>query len=245
MGIDFSYDLYVHRRDADGFLAEVAKLCDPGLSRLTTILLPSGTSMTMPGAYGFIGDRAIELEVAAADRTGRSFGLSLSFPADGPLRDYEDPDDGEEVGPRVTVGYIYLSVSDDYTIRPDHLRFSFVPATTEQGRLFLMSPSIRETFATLALTTGATLCLLDTEMTSHIVVTALGQRLSTRVPGPLLLWRRQGANEEVFRELSALLAGRTVNPPQWIIGPGHPEFPAFVECLADYAQVPPHRWAGP
>ncbi|WP_143235510.1 hypothetical protein [Paractinoplanes atraurantiacus] len=241
MGIDFSYEFYVHRRDADVFLAEVAKLCDPELSRLTTILLPSGTSMTMPGTYGFIGDRAIELEVAAADRMGRSFDLSLSFPVDGPLRDYDD----EEPGPRVTVGYIYLSVSDDHTILPDHLRFDFMPATTGQSRLFLMSPSVRETFATLALTTGTTLCLLDTEMASHIVVTALGQRLSTRVPGPLLLWSRQVKAAEAFRELSSLLAGNPVHPPKWIIGPAHPDFPAFVESLADYAKVPPDRWLAP
>ncbi|XVV09489.1 hypothetical protein ACQP2X_32160 [Actinoplanes sp. CA-131856] len=241
MGIDFSYEFFVRRRDAGAFLTEVAKLGDPGAESSTTIVLPDGGSVTMPGTYGFIGDRAVELEVAAADRTGRSFDLTLSFPADGPLRDYDE----EETGPRVEVGYIYLGVSDEHTVLPDHLRFWFTPATTGQSRLFLMSPSVRETFTRLALSTGATLCLLDTEMSSHIIVTALGRRLSTRVPGPLLLWRRQGGNEEVFRELSAMLAGRTEGTPKWIAGPGHPEFPAFVASLTDYAKVPSDRWLGP
>ncbi|MFF5076954.1 hypothetical protein ACFY36_07870 [Actinoplanes sp. NPDC000266] len=241
VGIDFSYEFHVPRRDAGVFLAEVAKLCDPEVETSTAIVLPGGAPMSMPGTYGFIGDRAVELDVAAADETGRSFDLSLSFPVDGPLREYDD----EGAGSRVTVGYVYLSVSDRFGILPDHLTFWFMPATTEQSRLFLMSPSVRETFAALAMSTGTTLCLLDTEMASHIVVTALGQRLSTRVPGPLLLWRRQARNAEVFRELSALLTGRPVNPPKWIIGPGHPEFAAFVESLADYSRVPPDRWLGP
>ena len=41
------------------------------------------------------------------------------------------------------------------------------------------------------------------------------------------------------------LAGPPLDPPTWIIGPEHPEFPAEVDSIADYAQVPSHLWVGP
>lgn len=219
MGIDFSYDFYVPRHDVHRFLTAVAELCDPPEPRWTNVVLPGGT-----------------------------FDLSLCFPVDEPLRSYlDDLPEAEQTWPdgssRAVVGYVYLSVSETFAVLPDHWRFGFMPATKQQSKLFLMSPSIRETFATLALSTGASLCLLDNESGGpEIIVTALGQRVSTRVPGPCLLWRPRGHTAEAFEELSSRLAGQPVDPPRRIIGPEHPEYPAEIDSIADYAQVAPHLW---
>lgn len=246
MGIDFTYDFYVHRQHAGRFLTAVAELCDPQKSRWTNVLLPDGTSVRLPGTRGFVSDKT----VALADEG--DFDLSLCFPVDEPLRAYQDETDpavGQtwpDGSSRVMVGYIYLSIGDTYALLPDHLRFSFMPAVNSQSQLFLMSPSIRETFATLALSTGAALCLLDSEMAGPpIIVTALGQRVSTRVPGPCLLWKPRGHTAEAFEELSSWLAGQPLDQAKRIIGPQHPQFQANVDDLADYSRMPLHRWLGP
>lgn len=239
MGIDVSYDFHVPRAKVAGFLAALTDLSDPEVTRRTTVVLPDGTLTTLPGPFGFIDGRAVELDVVAADRTGRDFALVLGFPADEPLLAYRD----EEGGDRVMMGYIYLGVDAGHTVLPDHYRFWLMPATTEQSRLFLMSPSIRETFATLALETGTSLCLLDPGWGGEeIVVTALGQRVSTRVPGPCMLWRARGRDLEAFQELSARLAGNPRTPPERILDRDHPDFQPVIDSLADYAGVASHLW---
>lgn len=222
MGIEFNYDFYVHQRDVHRFLTAVAELCDPQKPRPMSVVPPEGGS----------------------------FDLSLCFPVDEPLRAYrDDQTDLDRTWPdgssRIMVGYIYLHVRDTVAVLPDHWMFSFTPAVTDQSKLFLMSPSIRETFATLALSTGASLCLIENESGgAEIIVTALGQRVSTWVPGPCLLWRPRGHPAEAFEELSSRLAGQPPAPPRWIIGPEHPEFPAEIAGIADYARVASHHWAG-
>ena len=245
MGIDFSYDFFVRRRDSRRFLTAVAELCDPQEPRWTIVALPDGTSVRLPGTHGFTSGTTVKLP----DQSGGTFDLSLCFPVDEPLQAYRDDLEGvDRIWPdgsgRVMVGYVYLSVSDTFAILPDHVRFSFMPAVTAQSKLFLMSPSIRDTFATLALSTGASLCLLDSGSGGpEIIVTALDRRVSTRGPGPCLLWRPRGHTAEAFEELSSWLAGQPLDPPARIIGPRHPEFPAEVDSLADHAQVPSHLWA--
>ncbi|MEV6235898.1 hypothetical protein [Lentzea sp. NPDC051838] len=190
--------------------------------------------MTLPCTHGFTSGKTVQLP----DRSGSTFDLALRFPADETLR--EERTDGD----RVVIGYIYLDISDTHPVLPDHWRFGFTPATSTQSKLFLRSPSIRETFAQLALSTGASLCLLGNGLGApEIIVTALGQRVSTSVPGPCLLWRPRGHNAEAFEELSARLAGRTPATPRWIIGPEHPEFADDIDSLADYARVLSPLWA--
>lgn len=87
MGIDFTYDFYVHRQYAGRFLTAVAELCDPQKSRWTNVLLPDGTSVRLPGTRGFVSDKT----VALADEG--DFDLSLCFPVDEPLRAYQDETD--------------------------------------------------------------------------------------------------------------------------------------------------------
>ncbi|MGW6442454.1 hypothetical protein [Lentzea sp. NPDC055074] len=239
MGIDFDYEFHVHRRDVRRFLTAAAKLCDPQESRWTTVLLPDGTSMRLPGTHRFISGTTVEL-------AGLNLDLSLCFPQDEPLRVHRAEETDQTESAQVVIGYIYLSVSDTFAVLPEHWRFTFMTATSAQSRLFLSSPSVRETFATLALTTGATLCLLDNDLGGpKIVVTAQDHRVSTRVPGPCLLWNASGHDVEAFEELTSRLAGQPADQPKWIIGPEHPDHAAAVDSLADYARVAPHLWSGP
>jgi hypothetical protein len=98
----------------------------------------------------------------------------------------------------------------------------------------------------LALSTGASLCLIDSEWgTPKIIVSALGHRVSTRIPGPCLLWAPRGPSTEAFRELTSMLAGSLADPPRHIIGPEHPEFAAIIDSLADYSTVASSLWIGP
>jgi hypothetical protein len=119
MGIDFDYGFYVHRRDVGRFLTAVSELCDRSTSRSTTILLPDGTAVSLPGTYGFADKQVVELAAVVADRSGQDLDLSLCFPVDEPLRTYRDVEsDAAAVGrvwpdgsSRVSLGYIYLSIS--------------------------------------------------------------------------------------------------------------------------------------
>src|SRR5438477_12480790 len=62
------------------------------------------------------------------------------------------------------------------------------------------SPTIRETSTALALTVASPLCLLDVEERCKSVVTANDHQVSTRLPGPCLLWHSGAAEDETYRE---------------------------------------------
>jgi hypothetical protein len=244
MGIDFSYDFLVRPENAARFLAGVAGICDPDVTSTTTVILADGESVRLPGSYGFADDQTVEL--ATHRDGGRAFDLALMFPEDGPLAEYRAGEDflAGGSGP-VTMAYVYLGVYDGAWLLPGHLIFNFTPAVSSQSRLFLRSPSIRETFATLALSTGTPLCLFDGEVGDRIIVTAWEHRVSTRVPGPCLLWHGGAPGEEAAGELKALLTGHPADPPMWIIGPGRPEFATFVDNLTALSAVDAELWLAP
>ncbi|MGC9670686.1 hypothetical protein ACNTMW_29590 [Planosporangium sp. 12N6] len=246
MGIDYSYQVYVHRRDAGRLLTAVAALCDHHEDRRTTVALPDGTSVVLPCTYDYEAGRTVELADVVAGRGTPSFDLSLVFPPDGPLREYHD-DKGDNANvarawpdgtTRVMVGYVYLMVFDGSSLFPEHWIFEFTPAASVQSRLFLSSPSVRQTFATLTLDVAGPLCLLDVEEQFHIVVTAQDRQISTQVPGPCLLWDRGAPKDEAYRELLAGLAGQpSATTPRWIVGQGHTSYEAFLDSLARHSQV--------
>jgi hypothetical protein len=254
MGIDYSYDVYVHRRDSRRFLTAVAALCHPDSTETTTVIVPDGDPVTLPGGHAFTSGTTVDLAEIVAT-LGGTFNLVFSFPADEPLRAYRDgrrpfghplvgwtrPADS---GP-VKMGLIYLGVYDGSDMVPEHWNFSFTPAVTEQSRLFLKSPSIRETFTTLALSTGAALCLFDGEIGDRIIVTAGDRRVSTRVPGPCVLWRGGSAGPGGVAELTAWLSGTSPDEPEWVITAGHPDFRTVVDELVETSRVPEHLWLAP
>jgi hypothetical protein len=239
MGLDYSYDIYVHRRDAGRLLAAVAQLCDWRYAGRMTIELPDGVSVEMP-----CGDKDNGQTVRFADMgadTSRILGLLPLFVEDGPLSELrEQMGEGVlSVGPdgtrRVLVATTYLKVFDESRVIPDHISFSFSTPGTSRSRLFLSSPSIRETFATLTISVGAPLCLFDVEERHEIVVAAHGRRLSTQVPGPCLLWDTWVPRQEVNSSLMAWLAGEPTHPG--IFGPEHSDYPGFVASLAQHSTV--------
>jgi hypothetical protein len=246
MGIDYSFDVYVHQRDTYRFLTQVAALCDRHDGPWTTVVLPNNTSLRMPGTLRFEAGRTATLTDELEASHHLTFDLSLCFPQDDPLRGYRDDDlprfDWTRVWPdgttRIAMGLIYLSVFDGSALMPGHRLFSFTPATSRQSRLFLSSPSIRETFATLASSVAAPLCLLDVEESHDIVVTTTDRRISTQIPGPCVLWNRRAPKHEAYRELLARLDSRSsAAAPRWIIGPEHPDYAAFVAELTHHSQV--------
>ncbi|MFR9780723.1 hypothetical protein ACL02O_32345 [Micromonospora sp. MS34] len=245
MGIDYSFEVYVHHRDAAGLLTAVAALCERR-AQVTTVVLPGGTSVPLPGSYGFETGRTMTLADVVAGRHRSTFDLSLCFPQDDPLRGYRDDDvNRRNVDParawpdgstRISVGYIYLSVFDGSSLLPEHWMLSFTPATSAQSRLFLSSPSIRETFTSLALSVAAPLCLFDVEESHKIVVTAQARRVTTQIPGPSVLWDRRAPEDEAYRELLARLAGQPL-APRWIAGPEHEIYQTFIDSLIRNSQV--------
>lgn len=247
MGIDYSFQVYAPRGQAGRLLTAVAALCDPSRDERTTVIAPDGTALVLPGTYGWKAGQAVTLADVVAARNGSSFDLSLCFPQDEPLRAYRDgaATDHRDVGrawpdgtARVLVALVYLSVFDGSSLLPDHWVFDFTPATSEQSRLFLASPSIRQTFATLALSTAGPLCLLDVEEVFAIVVTALHRQVSVQVPGPCLLWDRRGPKNQAYRELLTRLADPApTTPPKWIIGPGAAGYDTFVDDLARHSRI--------
>ncbi|GAA1809715.1 hypothetical protein GCM10009682_34210 [Luedemannella flava] len=155
MGIDYSFDVYVHRRDAGRLLAAVAALCDTSHGeRRTTVALPDGTTVDLPATYGFKAGRTVELAEVVAGRDRSSFDMVLCFPQDDVLRRYRD----------------------------DSTDVDVTSATSGQSRVFLASPAVRQTFATVALSVGAPLCLLDVEERFDIVVTVSDQPVSIEIP---------------------------------------------------------------
>ena len=136
------------------------------------------------------------------------------------------------------VGFVYLMVSDGSSLLPERWIFDFTPATSVQSRLFLSSPSVRQTFAALSLSVAAPLCLLDVEERFDIVLTAQDRQISTQVPGPCLLWDKLAPKDEAYRELLARLTGQPPpTTPRWVVGPGHADYEAFLDSLTRNSQV--------
>lgn len=243
MGIDYSYQVYVHQRNAGRFLAEVAGLCDSTEGGWTTVVLVDGGSVALPGTCDFKAGRTVEWAEVVGDDPPR-FDLSPFFPEDDPLREYGATHgttvrtwrDGTT---RFAVAYTYLVVFDGSSLLPAHCVFDFTPATSSQSRLFLSSPSIRTTFSALAQSVAAPLCLLDVEESHKIVVTANNHHVSTRVPGSCVLWDSGAPENQAYEELQARLAGPSPTATsRWISGPEHTGYKTFVDTLAGNSGVP-------
>ncbi len=94
MGIDYGFQIYVHRRDAGRLLTMVAALCERDerdeRDERTVVALPDGTSMVLPCTYGFTAGRVLALTDVVASRGGSAFDLAFHFPQDGPLLGYQN-----------------------------------------------------------------------------------------------------------------------------------------------------------
>lgn len=178
MGLDYSYEVYVHRDSARPLLEAVKAHCMPNTDTTTTVEFPDGR-VILPCTSGFAEGTTVSFDASAAGNSRLlKLDLSMLFPADDELLRW-DEDNGLEPAPGddrlCRVGFIYLSVWDASTFLPDHLCFYFMAATTDMSRLFARSASIRTWFADLTFDLGGPLCLLDLEEKGRIAIT-LGSR---------------------------------------------------------------------
>lgn len=176
MGLDYSYEVYVHRDSARPLLETVKASTFPTPSETTTIEFPDG-KVVMPCTSRFTSGTTVRLDPAAHSGGGLlSLDLSMLFPEDNELLEWvDDVESGLSTaadGRRLCrVGYIYLSVWDASKFLPDHLCFDFMAATTGMSRLFARSASIRQWFVNLTFAHGGPLCLLDLEEKGRITIT--------------------------------------------------------------------------
>lgn len=196
MGLDYSYEVYVHRRRAAAVLAALAdNMADNGRDDWTVVEI-AGEQVTLPCTVRFKSDRTVSLDPSTDNR--EFLDLSLRFDADEALLAYDDPDDDG----RFRIGYIYLSVYDASWLAPDHLEFSFMAATTGMSNLFLESPSIRNWFASLTIDNAGPLCLLDVEQGPDVGYKP-GYYMSVSAGARRIFERATGTRREVFDRLAA------------------------------------------
>ncbi|WP_433435931.1 hypothetical protein [Nonomuraea sp. CA-141351] len=191
MGLDYSYELYLHRRDAAGVMSDLVAdrtaVHDP--KRSTVVELPEGQHLVMPFTSGFTGGRTLPLGPALA------LDLTIRFAEDQHLLDYAEARSilPEDTGSQRStyadsrrhhdVGYIYLTVHEASWLHPDYLELCFMAATSTMSCLFRESVSIRDFFATLTIRNSGLLCVLDVEDDGRIVVSVGSRRLFEPVPG--------------------------------------------------------------
>ncbi|MBE1588807.1 hypothetical protein ACFPOI_55425 [Nonomuraea angiospora] len=191
MGLDYSYELYLHRRDIPSVLSDLAtdRTADHEPTRSTVVEPPEGQHLVMPFTSGFTGGRTLLLG------PGLALDLTIRFAEDQHVLDYArarsilPEDTGSQWSTdadsrrHYDIGYIYLTVHEASWLHPDYLELCFMAATSSMSRLFRESVSIRDFFATLTIRNSGLLCMLDVEDDGRIVVSAGNQRLFEPVPG--------------------------------------------------------------
>ncbi|GAB2526150.1 hypothetical protein [Nocardia heshunensis] len=165
MGLDYSYEVYIHRDRAPALLGSIAdNMAEESRHGEWTIAEIAGDRVLLPCSARFESGRTVGLDPSGSKH--EFLDLVLRFDADDSLRAYNDPEDDG----RHRVGLIYLSVHDASRLAPDHLEFCFMAATTRMSRLFLESSGVRNWFASLAIDHDSPLCLLDIEQDGKQVV---------------------------------------------------------------------------
>ncbi|MGW4247507.1 hypothetical protein [Nocardia sp. NPDC004722] len=195
MGLDYSYEVYIHRDRAVSLLEAIADNMKDNGRDDWTIAEIAGGRVTLPCTTRFKSGRTISLDPSSENR--EFMDLSLRFDTDEALRAYGDPDDEGQF----RIGYIYLTVYNAAWLSPDHLEFSFMAATTDMSILFLESPSIRNWFASLAIDHDAPLCLLDVEQGPDLGY-APGYYMSVSVGTGRIFERATGTRQAIFERLS-------------------------------------------
>jgi hypothetical protein len=191
MGLDYSYELYLHRRNAVGVLSDLAtgRTAGHDSNGHTVVELPEAQHLVMPFTSRFTSGRTQPLGPELA------LDLKIRFAEDQHVLDYanarsilaEDTDFGwstdEDSRRHYDVGYIYLTVHEASWLRPDYLELCFMAATSSMSCLFRDSVSIQNFFATLTIRNSGLLCMLDVEDDGKIVVSVGNRRLFEPVPG--------------------------------------------------------------
>ncbi|WP_067709651.1 hypothetical protein [Nocardia yamanashiensis] len=157
MGLDYTFQVFVHRDRAIPLLRTIAENMAARNRPDRTVVEIAGQRITMPCTTNFRSGTTVRLDPDA----GRNYlELALEFEPDDELRTYHRTDGGSSP---CVIGVIYLLVRDASWLAPDQLEFGFTAATTGMSILFQMSGSVRNWFADLTIDNGGPLCLLDQE----------------------------------------------------------------------------------
>ena len=163
MGLDYSFEMVLHKRDLNTFLEELCKhLCEHDRLRLLECLpwapeVEKNRSCVgkdlIKECIGINGLRSMKEE----DENDYCF--SMLFKRDEILREYEaEYNDSSEID-KVAIGCIWTSVYGGNKLAV----ITFTAATTRMSLLFLSSPEIRETWTDLARDTNSLALFFDTE----------------------------------------------------------------------------------
>jgi hypothetical protein len=190
MGLDYSYKLYFRRAQLRDALAALTRYAEPHNPALQ-VQFPDQI-LSLP--FDKWGSREVHWNDAEMD-----FPLVLNFEPDDALVDYiirrdkDDilrgpPEDNEENDEKISIGYIYLTVTTDLSKRypdrqpPELVLFDFGTTGTQMSLLFSDSSSIRNTFCEFLEDVPGVCGVFDREMGEGELFWLQGKRLSGEIP---------------------------------------------------------------
>ncbi|MFE1290197.1 hypothetical protein [Streptomyces sp. NPDC058751] len=188
MGLIYSYDIHLRRRNVARALNGLAGLAPPARAvPPLEITLPGGDRLVLPFTSDF------KSEPVDCSTSGTfELDTSLMFDADDALREYAQTN-GLEPGTdgRVQIGYVYATIRFESSWHPGYASIECWAATSEMSRLFARSASIRKAFTGLTADSAGVCCLFDTGDGAPEQVCWLdGEPTQETVPGPRFPDRR-------------------------------------------------------
>ncbi|MFI6937714.1 hypothetical protein ACIBI4_00465 [Streptomyces sp. NPDC050418] len=183
MGLIYGYEFYLRPRDVSRALTRLAALAPPARAVAPLeVTLPGGERLVLPFTSHF------ESDPVDCSAPGSTLGLdtSLLFDADDALREYAQLNGPQlEVGGRVRIGYVYVTVRFTSLLHPGYASVECWAATSGMSRLFARSASVRKTFVDLTAASGGVCCLFDTgDGAPEQLYWLNGEALDETVPGP-------------------------------------------------------------
>ncbi|WP_037684352.1 hypothetical protein [Streptomyces griseus] len=181
MGLDYSYEIFMPPRNVARALTRLAELAPQGRHMPPLpITLPSGEQLIVPFTSRF---KSEPVDCSAGGTL--ELDTSVMIGVDEAVREFHlrDSDRVDEQG-RVSVGYIYLTVTFSPTQHPNFASLQFMAATSGMSRMFMQSATVRQVFTDLTAATGGVCCLLDTETYVFDICWLNGETVSDEtVPG--------------------------------------------------------------
>ncbi|MET8506518.1 hypothetical protein ABZV60_17970 [Streptomyces sp. NPDC004787] len=181
MGLDYSYEIFTPPRNVGRALTRLAELAPQGRDTPPLpVTLPGGEQVIVPFTSNF---KSEPVDCSAGGTL--ELDTVIAVGVDDAVREFflRDSDGVDEQG-RVSVGYVYLTVTFSRARHPNFASLEFMAATTGMSRMFEQSASVRKLFTDLTATTGGVCCLLDTETHVFDLCWLNGEALSGEtVPG--------------------------------------------------------------
>ncbi|MBK3624124.1 hypothetical protein JHN59_04580 [Streptomyces sp. MBT49] len=159
MGLVYSYEIYLRRRDVAGALTALAGLAPPARAvPPLDVTLPDGERLVLPFTSRFESE-----PVDCSGSPTLELDTSIRFGVDDAVRAYEGPSGREpDEDGRMAIGYVYLTVRFASLPHPGYASMEFSAATSGMSRMFARSARVRELFTDLTAAVGGVCCLFDT-----------------------------------------------------------------------------------